>query len=186
MSAVAARLVAVSLLARYRFGGMKGDMDMLLKATVVWTRRIEEVGTGASSCSLPRSTRDEKEEEEEEDKKTEKERQARSYCTQLLERRGERGGIAKDDVCLEGIDFHCSRVLDDVMQQRRVMSGEDAMERWKEASWICDCGVNVRLRYIDGAPLQEETKDPAVERTWASIREDVRLWRSTYADKRCD
>ena len=177
-----------SMLVRAEYGGMRGDVQMLHQDAQRWRHRFFAsasekstiVPTGVAS-RISTNTNTSKNDNDAEASscqwsdvptrihqraKEQSVQRVTALCSSGIER------LTMEDVCVEGVDFHCSRVLDELLADAELCgmcldllilangneeeSGEDAvpvsaegrrsyLERiWKDCMWKYSSGVNRR------------------------------------------
>jgi non-ribosomal peptide synthetase component F len=151
-----------SMLLRAEYGGMKCDTQMLHSYTRTWLMRfqsglvpntlLENLASVSTSqpiywCDIPRLLHE-----------TARERSVQLVTTDIIRA----GGLPKlnlSDICLAGIDFHCSSVVDYLMSQREIRSAfhtffaqmevgnrndDKIAETLKRMIWNFSSGINHR------------------------------------------
>jgi len=182
-----------SMLVRAEYGGIRGDVQMFHQFAQLWSHRFF-ASTSEQSTTVPTavasriSTNTSKNENDAEAPtcqwsdvpkrihqraKEQSVQRVTVLCSSGIER------LTMEDVCVEGVDFHCSRVLDELLADAELCgmcldllilaNGNDTvpvsaegrrsyLERiWKDCMWKYSSGVNRRrpLVVVSSASLSE-------------------------------
>ena len=183
-----------STLARASYGGMQGDVRMLHYFATLWYQRVKESVISPNCSVAPTSIGPDK--------------CVWTEVPALLHQRGREqstaaAGLFMDlfktgvdylrltDVSVEGVDFHCSAVIDHLLRDEElvdlsgdllVLSNEkdfpdESGERreflaniWKSCMWYCCSGVNYRRPLIT-RPGDNKSCPKKYENLWKSLAE---------------
>ena len=180
-------------LMREKYGGMKGDQEMLRAAAgrvgqcagpdvVAWVRkRLGGVvdGTWSAVADAVYSKASEV--------------QGSPWSKPLR--------LTSSVVCEAGIDFHCSDILDDILRSNAgkvVMKGvhvalglegmEEVKEEMMKAMWENEAGVNLKVTLADDEDGKEEEMGEAKRNrkiAFDLLAPFFKRWRSEYLERRC-
>ena len=150
---------------RERYGGMKGDQDMLKKA-------MSEIGAEADEALV---------EQVEERFGLSKLTRTWTYVANAVYSQASKAGgawskpppLTAENVCSAGLDFHCSDILDDVLKDKAgavIMKGvevslgvqgfEEIKNAMKSAMWENEAGVNLKVKLeLEGGGKVEEGEE---------------------------
>lgn len=207
-----------SILVRAEYGGMKGDIRMLHKYADLWKRRFSsgtapeavasqlreshtEAATSSSDvdwCSVPMFMHRRAKEQGES--------RVASLCATGIDQ------LRMEDICIEGVDFHCSAVVDHLLsdnelvgvchdlivlsQQRdagQIPATAEGRRSWlegifKECIWNFSAGVNRRHPLISNTAdgkSPENADQPAYSNMWSELMAPrVRAFQQKYVQDR--
>lgn len=185
-----------SMLLRVRYGGMRGDMEMLSSYINLWSSRFK------NDTSLPKTVL--KRMSSEKDDTTLRwstvptmihqnaARQSSTKISSMIDKRV--CALVLGDITTEGVDFHCSSVLDDVLSDPwlfqqcitqigavtsivglgPVPNGPSEIRSWierilKRCMWNYSAGVNRRLPLVDEGSPGNELKDDPLKTIWQGL-----------------
>jgi hypothetical protein len=208
-----------SILVRAEYGGMKGDIRMLHKYADLWMRRFS---SGNVPGAVASQLRDSSAEAASSSSDVE-------WCSvpMLMHRRAKEQGESRvsslcatgidqlrmDDICIEGVDFHCSAVVDHLLsdnelvgvchdllvlsQQRdagQIPATAEGRSSWlegifKECIWNFSAGVNRRhpliSNTVDEKSSTENADPPAYSNMWSELMAPrVRAFQQKYIQDR--
>jgi hypothetical protein len=207
-----------SILVRAEYGGMKGDIRMLHTYADLWKRRFSSGSTPGAVASQLR------------DSNTEAATSSSDveWCSvpMLMHRRAKEQGESRvsslcatgidqlrmEDICIEGVDFHCSAVVDHLLldnelvgvcqdllvlsQQRdagQIPATAEGRRSWlegifKECIWNFSAGVNRRHPLISNTAdgkAAENADPPAYSNMWSELMSPrVRAFQQKYVQDR--
>ena len=204
-----------SMLIRAKYGGMAGDVSMLYAYAGVWKERL---GLRVGSSLVQSDFNPVLMEEMSENKphwnqmlhvihakaRAQWEQSQPTIAPEIL---------TKDDICLEGLDFHCSQVLPHVVLRNhevykkllQVVEGHNVTERFPpgdlmgmarqkiqqdrilnlccQAMWHCSAGVNLR-RSIFASTAVSTKPSLQMQSAWQILKEPVKQYAKTYVMQR--
>lgn len=195
-----------SLLVRTEYGGMKCDIDMLVKFTSLWHMRYGSGciaasvasrigGDGSSSLSwhdVPTRIH--------ERAKIHSEERVTPLCRHGIDR------LQFEDISVEGIDFHCSPLVDHLLtlplvglctdililggQEKDIPTTIEARRSWmegilKHCIWIHSSGVNRRQPLVDNRLCGSEHPSRKYQELWNElIFKEVQLYQISFVRER--
>jgi hypothetical protein len=207
-----------SILVRAEYGGMKGDIRMLHKYADLWKRRF---ASGSAPDAVASQLRESHTEAATSSSDVE-------WCSvpMLMHRRAKEQGESRvtslcgtgidqlrmEDICIEGVDFHCSAVIDHLLSDNELVgvchdllvlsrqkdAGQipataEGRRSWlegifKECMWNFSSGVNRRHPLIsntaDGKSA-ENADPPAYSNMWSELMAPrVRAYQQKYVQDR--
>ena len=177
-----------SILLRAQYGGMAGDMKMLHDYVHVWNTRFRE-STVPTEVAKRADPSDLKWIDVPTAIHARPKTQSSSHVMPLVQTRLDK--LSFQDICLAGVDFHCSSVLDHVIENedeyKRCLEGlcgvvvqaglepvptdKDKqraylMQVMKKCMWKFSSGVNHRRPLCSDPPKDKDAKEAALKIFW--------------------
>lgn len=200
-----------SILVRAEYGGMKGDVQMLQDYAQLWNQRFATVHvsdaiadrlTGSVADSSTRSyTWANIPSRIHQSARKQSTARVTLTCTNGIDR------LVFEDICLEGVDFHCSSVIDELLVDRElcgichdlmVLSGADAGDIpdsvegrrrrlegiLKHCMWTLSSGVNLRRPLGLDLSASSSSKDKYKELWSELISPRALAYQKKYVEQR--
>lgn len=201
-----------SMLLRAQYGGMAGDMKMLRDYVLLWSSRFRQGSVQDGVAQRVRPAAPSLSELKWIDVPTavheRPKAQSHSRVSPLVQAKLNK--LSVQDICLAGVDFHCSSVLDHIIRHDSefercfqslcaivVPAGLSPppadkdkrrpylMQVMKTCMWEYSSGINLRRPLCSDAAKERDTKNPALKSFWdENLVASVEAYMKNYVESR--